>query len=472
MTDLIGRTLHRLTLQLPGRVSMPGNDRYAAATAIWAKSDRTPRAVVHCQTAEDVQATIRASRTCDLPLSVRGGGHDWAGRALCDGLVIDLSGMNRADLYLEISTVKVGGGTRASGLLEAIEPFGMAAVTGSCGPVGMAGLALGGGYGPLIGRFGLALDNLLAVEVVLSDGRIVTAHNGDEQELFWALRGGGGNFGVVTNMHFRLHYLSSVRSGMLVYPFAEARTVLQGCAEIAASAPDDLTVQLGFVKGADGEPVVLVVPTWCGPAKEGEGRVGPFLRLGTLLAGAADTMSYKASLTAFDPYIVNGQSIHMETCWIPAIDGSSITPFIEVIERADSPGCALFTHDFKGAASRVPADATAFGLRRDHLLVEIMATTDERADEKERQRHREWATDALRAFDAVALPGGYPNLLGRSEVDRAAHSFGANAYRLIRAKRHYDPDNVFRSTIPLPSTKRSDDGGSRALTSRHTMRLA
>src|SRR5215813_2825180 len=396
MTDLIGRTLHRLNLQLAGRVSVPGDDRYATATAIWAKSDRTPRAVVHCQTAEDVQVAIRAARSCDLPLSVRGGGHDWAGRALCDGLVIDLSGLNRVDLYLENGTASVGGGTRASGLLEAVEPFGMAAVTGACGPVGMAGLALGGGYGPLIGRYGLALDNLRAVEVVLSDGRIVNAHNSDEEELFWALRGGGGNFGVVTNMHFQVHYLPSVRSGMLVYPFAEARTVLEGCADIAAFAPDDLTVQLGFVNGADGEPVVLVVPTWCGPAEEGEGRVVPFLRLGTLLAGAAQTMSYKASLAAFDHYIVNGQRTFMETCWLPALDGGSITPFIEAMKRAISPGCALFTHEFKGQASRVPTDATAFGLRCDHVLVEILATMDERTDEPEERRHREWTREALR----------------------------------------------------------------------------
>src|SRR5262249_61344611 len=161
MTDLIGRTLHRLKLQLPGRVSVPGNDRYAVATAIWAKSDRTPRAVVRCQTAEDVQVAIRAARTCDLPLSVRGGGHDWAGRALCDGLVIDLSGMNQVDLYLEISTARVGGGTRASGLLEAIEPFGMAAVTGSCGALGMAGLALGRGCWPLSRRRGLTRAQFL-----------------------------------------------------------------------------------------------------------------------------------------------------------------------------------------------------------------------------------------------------------------------------------------------------------------------
>lgn len=472
MTDLIGRTLHRLNLQLPGRVSVPGNDRYATATAIWAKSDRTPRAVVHCQTAEDVQAAIRAARGCDLPLSVRGGGHDWAGRALCDGLVVDVSGMNRVDLYLENSTARIGGGTRATALLGAVEAFDMAAVTGSCGRVGMAGLTLGGGYGPLIGRFGLALDNLLSAEVVLADGRIVTALHDREEELFWALRGGGGNFGVVTDMHLQLHYLSSVRSGMLVYPFAEARTVLEGCAEIAASALDALTVQLGFVTGADGEPVVLVVPTWCGPATEGEGRVEPFLRLGTLLAGVAETMSYKTSLAAFDPHIVNGRRTFMETSWLPATAGGNSTPFIEAMQHAVSPGCALFTHEFKGAASRVPADGTAFGLRRDHLLVEILATTDEGADEREELRHRQWATEARRAFDAVALPGAYPNLLARSEVDRASDAFGANADRLIRAKQHYDPDNVFRSTIPLPSAARADDGGARALTFRHTIPLA
>jgi FAD/FMN-containing dehydrogenase len=290
--------------------------------------------------------------------------------------------------------------------------------------------------------------------------------------LFWAVRGGGGNFGVVTNMQVQLHYLSSVRSGMLVYPFAEARTVLEGCAEIAASAPDDLTVQLGFVTGADGGPVVLVIPTWCGRATEGEAKVAPFTRLGTLLAGAAETMSFKASLAAFDGYIVNGQCTFMETCWLPAMAGRNITPFIEAMKWAISPGCAVFTHEFKGAACRVPADATAFAFRRDHLLVEILATIDERANEGQELRHRAWARDALRAFDAVALPGGYPNLLARNEADRARYGFGTNADRLIRAKRHYDPANVFRSTIPLPSAGRPDASRSRALTVRHTIPLA
>jgi hypothetical protein len=193
------------------------------------------------------------------------------------------------------------------------------------------------------------------------------------------------------------------------------------------------------------------------------------MRLGTLLGGAAETMPYRASLAAFDPFIVDGQRTFMETCWLPALEGGCIALFIEVMKSAVSPGCALLTHEFKGAASRLPADATAFGLRRDHLLVEMLATTDARADAQEELRHRAWTTDALRAFDAVALPGGYPNLLPRAAADRARSSFGSNADRLSRAKRHYDPDNVFRSTIPLPRPKRPDEP---ALTLRHTIPLA
>jgi FAD/FMN-containing dehydrogenase len=452
MTDLTGKTLRWLGDQLSGQVSLPGDDRYTAVTAIWAKPvGRRPRAVAHCPSPEDVQAAIRAARNCDLPLSVRGGGHDWAGRALCDGLVIDLSGMRRVEAYPENGTARIAGGARASDVLGAGEPLDLAAVTGSVGAVGMAGLTLGGGYGPLIGRFGLALDNLLAAEVVLPDGRIVTAMPDREPDLFWALRGGGGNFGVVTEIHVQLHRLASVHSGMLIFPFAGAKPVLKACAEIAASAPDALTAQVGCVAGPDGAPVVFVAPTWCGAPEEGEARTAPFLKLGTLLAGAVKPTSYRASLTAFDPFIINGQRALMETCWLPTLDSRGIDAFIEAMENAVSPGCAIFTHEFKGAAARIPESATAFGLRRDHVLVEILATFPGQADRIEEQRHREWARAARRVFEGIALPGGYPNLLAQGEQDRAAKSYGGNADRLVRVKRQYDPDNVFSSAIPLPA---------------------
>jgi FAD/FMN-containing dehydrogenase len=451
MTDLIERTLHRLVEQRPGRISRPGDDEYAAATAIWAKPvGRMPRAVIHCRTPPDVQSAIRAARMCDLALSVRGGGHDWAGRALCDGLVIDLRGMNQVEADLGNRTATIGGGARACDVLAATDPLDLAAVTGSVGAVGMAGLTLGGGYGPLSGRFGLALDNLLAAEVVLADGRIVTAKRDSQEELFWALRGGGGNFGVVTAMQLRLHSLWSVRSGILVYPASEAKAVLGRCAEIAASAPEELTVQIGFTGSPDGKPLVFIAPTWSGRPDDGEARIAPFLKIGTPLAGAVKATSYRASLTAFDTYLVDGQRAFMETCWLPALDSGSIDVFVAAMEMAVSPGCAVFTHQFKGAASRVPQEATAFGLRRDHVLVEILATFPDRSDQLEEQRHRGWARATLAAFDAMALPGGYPNILAGCDADRATRSYGRNAGRLLKAKRHYDPDNVFRSAIPLP----------------------
>jgi hypothetical protein len=194
----------------------------------------------------------------------------------------------------------------------------------------------------------------------------------------------------------------------------------------------------------------MILPTWSGPPEEGEARMAPFLKLGTLLSGAVETMSYGASLTLFDPYLANGQRVFMDTCWLPALHTGSIDAFMQTMEGTVSSGCALFTHEFKGAASRVPAEAIAFGLRCDHVLVEIFATFVDRSDKEEEQRHRHWVRATRQAFAPMALSGGYPIVLVGDDSDRVAKSYGPNAGRLIAAKRHYDPDNVFCSAIPLP----------------------
>ena len=227
---------------------------------------------------EDVQSAIRAARDCDLPLSVRGGGHDWAGRALCDGIVIDLSGMNGVVVASDNRTARISGGARASDVLAVTDPLRVAAVAGSFGAVGMAGFTLGGGYGALIGRFGLALDNLLAAEVVLADGRIVVATHDHEEELFWALAWRRRQL-----WRRDRHAPPSARSAQRPLGHAaftrspRPRPCSERCADIAAAAPEDLTVQVGCVVGPDGAPVVMVVPTWCGPPEEGEARIAPFL---------------------------------------------------------------------------------------------------------------------------------------------------------------------------------------------------
>jgi FAD/FMN-containing dehydrogenase len=450
VSTLFQRTIDELSRRLTGRIYLPDSEGYAAATQTWAKPPDgvRPRAAIHCRSAEDVRAAIHAARENELPLSVRGGGHDWAGRALCDGIVIDLGGM-RAVKAAGAGRIEIAGGALASDVADIADPLSGVVAAGSAGCVGMTGLTLGGGYGPLIGRCGLALDNLLSAEVVLADGRIVTAHADDNTDLFWALRGGGGNFGVVTAMEHRLHEIATVATGVLVYPFAEAAAVLAGVTELAAAAPDELSVQIVLVADPAGTIMVLVIPTWCGDPAQDETRLAPFGRLGTLLAGRTERQSHGAALTAFDSQIINGRRTYMETCWLPALDQGSIEALIAAMECAVSPGCALVTHEFKGAASRVAADATAFGLRRDHVLIEMIAAFDDRGDPAEDLRHRNWARRARDMF-VTALPGGYPNLLGPDDPKRAADSYGRNATRLRSIKSLYDPDNVFASAIPLP----------------------
>lgn len=452
MIETVPTAIRRLSEQLHGRMSLPGGTRYAAATATWAKTNRVPRAVVHCETTSDVQSAIRVARESDIPLSVRGGGHDWAGRALCDGIVLDLRNMNSVAVEPGHRIARTAGGARAADIVAVTDPLGVAPVAGSAGSVGYAGLTLGGGYGALIRRFGLALDNLVAAELVLADGRIVVASNNDNEELFWAIRGGGGNFGVVTALHHRLHDVPTVRSGLLLYPFSEARSVLGRCAEFVESSPEELGVQLGVAGGPDGRPVVLIAPTWSGAPSQGKPWTGPFLEMGTVLASTLEERTYGNSLTIFDPFVASGRRVVIDTCWVPSLDSRVMELFIEAIDDAPSPGCAMLTHEFNGAASRVPTDATAFGLRQDHVLVEIIAMWDETDHEDEEQRHDAWVQRTLRSFTAIALPGGYPNLLPRGDTERAAQSYGPNLERLMRAKRQYDPDNVFSSAIPLPGS--------------------
>jgi hypothetical protein len=255
--------------------------------------------------------------------------------------------------------------------------------------------------------------------VVLADGRIAFATPDDEEDLFWALRGGGGNFGVVIEMRYRLRDLPAVRSGLLIYPFADAQAILDAYADIANSAPAELSAQLGFVAGSDGARVIMIVPTWCGHPEQGEAGLAPFFKLGKVLVSTVDVRPYGASLKLFDPYLTNGQRVFMESCCLPALDHANSQSFIEAMESAVSPGCAIFTHEFKGAAAQVPADATAFGHRRNHVLVELLATFVDQSDKLREEQHKQWLQATLHRFDATMLPGGYPNLLPKGDATRA-----------------------------------------------------
>ncbi|HSS25765.1 MAG TPA: FAD-binding oxidoreductase [Mycobacterium sp.] len=421
---------------------------YERSRRIWNGAvGHAPALIVRPETAGEVQTAVAAARRHGLPLSVRGGGHDWAGRSLRDGgLVIDLSQMRQVAVDSRERIATVQGGATAGDVVVAAQPHGLAAATGTTGGVGMAGLTLGGGYGPLNGRFGLAVDNLLGAEVVLADGRRVTAKPDREPDLFWALRGGGGNFGVVTSMRVRLHPVSDVLAGFIVYPWAQATDVWKQLNVILADGPDEMTVQTGILPGPDGTPAVFLSPVWSGDLTRGGSVIDELLRLGTPLDSQVAAMSYADMLSLFDAQIVTGRHYALRTRTVAKYTPEVIAALVEAGESQTSVLSGIFIHHFHGAASRIPIDATAFGIRRAHYVVEILAAWQ---PDQDGTRHRRWANTVAANLAEHALPGGYANLLGPDDHEQIAHAYGGNATLLRAAKKHLDPDGVF-SAIPLP----------------------
>ena len=268
----------------------------------------------------DVQAAIGSARKHNLSVSVRSGGYDWAGRSVRDGgIVIDLSAMRRVTVDAQARTAKLQGGSTAADTLAAAEAHGLTAVTGTIGNIGMAGFTLAGGYGPLSPHYGLGLDNLLAAEVVLADGRCVTTSDTQNPELFWALRGGGGNFGVVTAMTIRLHPVAQVLAGKILFPWSDATAVLTAFGEIAASAKDALAITVALVCSPDGSPAVVVAPCWSGDIAHGESVMAKVASLGSPLMTNIAPMPCSALFNLFEPSAPPGRRYAQQTRWLPGL---------------------------------------------------------------------------------------------------------------------------------------------------------
>lgn len=439
----------RATMQ--GKVLLPADAAYPVARQIWNGAvDQQPALFAVCETIQDVQAAVRAACSHGLPVSVCGAGHDWAGRALRpDGLVIDLRQMRRVEVDAHAQVATISGGVTAGDLIDAAGPHGLIAATGTIAAVGMAGLTLGGGYGPLTSRYGLALDNLLGAELVLADGQLVNADASENAELFWALRGGGGNFGVVTSMRVRLHRTPGLLAGLILFPWSEAEQVLRGYAKAMVTAADELGVILGVFSGPNGDPVLLLAPTWSGEPSAGQRIIAGLQGLGDPLLVMTGPTAYSDLLGLYDAHVVNGRHYAVETRWISALTPKVISTLIAGGSNRTSPFTAIALHHFRGAATRVPLEATAFGLRREHFLVEAIAAW-EPCTQVDGTTHRQWAQNLSRALAPFALAGGYPNLLGPEERDRIALGYGSNLVRLRDVKRRWDPDCVFSAT-PLPA---------------------
>jgi hypothetical protein len=449
-----GRVAEILRSSMQGKVWLSYDEGYDEARAIWNGAvEHRPAVIARCESTRDIQVVLCACREQGLRVSVRGGGYDWAGRCLAhNGVVIDLSAMRRVTVDADARVATVAGGATGRDVIRATAPHDLAAVTGYCGSVGMAGLTLGGGYGPLNARHGLAADNLLRAQVVLASGQVVIADAAENPKLFWALRGGGGNFGVVTSMQIRLHRLREIVAGTILFPWSQAEAVLRGYAEVMAMAPDELMVTAGVLSGLNGSPLLFLAPAWCGEP-DGAGPVMDVLQnLGTPIHTAIHRMSYSDLLGNYDThYVVPGLHYAARTRWLAKLTPDAITALMAAGATRTSPYSVILLHYLHGAATRIADHDSAFGLRRNHFLVEVLAAW-EPGPTKYAASPRLWAQNLSNVLAQDALPGGYPNLLGPDDHEQTASAYGCNLAALEKAKRRYDPCAVF-SAIPLPTER-------------------
>lgn len=430
----------------------PGSQGYVQVVRIWNGAvEHRPRLVAQCRSVTDIQAVLRVAKKYGIPISVRGGGQDWVGRSLRDGgLVIDLSGMRQVSLDLSAREATVAGGATASDLSTALASCELAAVTGNSGDVGMAGLLLGGGYGPLQTRFGVASDSLLGAEVVLADGRSVTANASQNNDLFWALRGGGGNFGVVTSMRLRLHTVGTIMCGTLLFPWSDAQSVLRGYASIMATAPPELAIGVAMSVAQDGNPILIVAPIWSGDPTAAAAIMQRVRDLGTPFMSRIAPMTFGEMLSVFSGQLPGGRHYAVATRWIGDLPADTIAALVTAFESRTSSLARIVLHHFHGPGTRIAPAATAFGMRRKHFTVLIYSAW-EAADAEHAAIHRGWAADTSAGLAPFALPGGYANLLGPGDATQVAAAYGANGPRLSELKEKFDPENTFSSAIPLPT---------------------
>jgi FAD/FMN-containing dehydrogenase len=437
-------TVENLKKMVRGAVLCPGQDGYdTARTLPNAMIDRRPAFIARCTGAADVIACVRFAREHDLVVSVRGGGHSVAGKSVCDGgLMIDLSVMKGIRVDPSARTVRAETGLKLGEFDRETQAFGLATTQGVVPTVGMAGLTLGGGWGNLHAKYGLAVDNVIAADVVTADGLLLTASATENQDLFWGLRGGSGNFGVVTSLEFRLHQVGPVFGGAVFYPAAKAKEVLHFWREFAAASPDELVTQGGSFTLPDGVPVFGVAGCYCGAISEGEKILQPLRTFGRPLADAFAPMSYTQLQGMFEAFFPPGRQVYTKSNFLRNLSDEAIDILVQYVGRSPSPYTfAPFLEHWHGAATRVPVAATAFPHRQYswNFLAWSMWI-----DASDSEKNQQWTRDCWGAVRPFLVAGSYGNYVADEGEVIAREAYGSNYDRLVALKNKYDQTNFFR----------------------------
>ena len=428
--------------RLSGTVIRPGDATYDQARRVWnGMIDCSPRMIVRCSSTADVVAAVNFAREEGVVLAVRGGGHNAAGLATCDdGLVIDLSPMRAVTVDPARRTARVQGGALWRDLDAATHPHGLATTGGVISTTGVGGLTLGGGLGWMMRQHGLACDNVLSAEIVTADGQVRRVSATENPDLFWGIRGGGGNFGVVTTFEFRLHPMSTLYAGMLVFPGSQAPEVLRRYRDLAMSAPDELTLFTGLMTSPDGQPINAVFVGYDGPASKGEAAIKPLRDLGPVADQVAE-MPYPALQSMLDEGFPSGLNVYWRSDFLKGLPDGAIDMLVDRFASITSPLSALLIEQFGGAVARVPADETAFAQRNAMFNLAVITRW---TDVATASTHIDWARQTSEAARPYTSGGTYVNYLGMEGPDRVRAAYGAKYDRLVALKQKYDPTNLFR----------------------------
>lgn len=430
--------------QFAGELLCSGDEGYEAARRIWnGMIDKTPALIACCTGTADVRAAVTFARERDLSVAVRGGGHSVSGRSVCDGgMMIDLSPMRGVRVDPVERTARAGPGTRWRDFDHETQAFGLATTGGTNSDTGVAGLTLGGGLGWLAGKHGLTCDNLLSADVVTADGDILTASAEENPDLFWALRGGGGNFGIVTSFEFRLHEVGPVLAGMVVHPFDQAREVLRFYRDFSTDIPDELNTMAALLTLPEGIPVVAIIVCYNGDLERGEEVLAPLRAFGSPLADEIAPMPYATLQTMLDPNFPRGRHYYWKAHLSGPIEEEAIETLVERFAAVPSPFTAVGYQQLGNAANRVGPGETAFS-HRDALYDFLMLSGWE--DPTRTEQNVRWTRALYEAMEPHLHPGIYVNALGEDAGERIRQAYRPATYeRLARIKATYDPDNFFR----------------------------
>jgi FAD/FMN-containing dehydrogenase len=433
---------------LRGLLLQPGEAGYDDARKVWnGMIDKRPSLIACCSGADDVINSVNFARAEDLVVAVRGGGHNISGNAVCDGgLMINLSRMNSVRVDPVHRTARAETGTTWADFDRETQAVGLATTGGQVSATGIAGLTLGGGWGYLARQHGLASDNLISADVVTADGRRVTASATDHPDLFWGLRGGGGNFGVVTSMEYQLHPVGTVLAGLVAYPFNKAKEVLRLFRDLTVEAPDELASGVVLISLPDGTPIIGIPLCYNGPIEEGERVVKPLRAFRPILLDQIGPIPYTAAQKLIDGFYPSGLQNYWKSSFLKEInDGVIDTMEAYCAKRPTSMCHGLIEHQLGGAVSRIDRDATAFNFRDvEYSFMSI----GQAADPADRESITRWASDFWNAMQPYSTGGVYVNYLGREAdegADRIKAAYGPTKYsRLSALKKKYDPTNLFR----------------------------